>query len=268
MIRYDASNYHQLKRTMLHGVGEALPRQTTYGTFTAAKYGLFPILDTPDQLIQPDDWKQAIADCHRETIFPKYHQIKSAWPTAGWNQGHYGFCWAYGLAAATMDCMQAEGHPPIRLSPFSLGWMVKWRNAGYYLDAAILGAKQRGIASADFVPEYNLNPQSFRKGWQTNALLYRPLEWWDTQPDRAHSMTSQCLTILATGRPCYVSWYWWSHAAEVVALDWDESLKVPVTWTVRNSHAELDFIELTGDRAVPDEAYGVRAISLPFPQEK
>jgi len=264
MQRYDRRNYHQLTKTTIDGAPQALPRVTTYGSRAATDNGLLPTLALRNDLYEPDDYKLVIHDCHRETIFPRYHQARSKWAAAGWNQGHYGYCWAYGLTAATMDCIEAEGHPPVRLAPFSLGWMVKWKNTGYYCDSAIIGARQRGIASADSVPEYNLEPRSFKQGWETDALKYRPLEWWDTKNDTPDSMTSQCLTILATGRPCYVNWYWWGHAAELVAMDWDESLAYPVTLIVRNSHAETDLIELTGHRGIPDEAYGIRTVSLPF----
>jgi len=260
--RYDDSNYHELKRTMCHGMPEAIPRRTSYGSHEADKCGLIPMLDYPDILIDLNDLRDIIENCRVNRVFPQYHQMAAGWATGGWSQSRYGYCWAYGLTAAVMDCREAEGKPAVRLSPFSLGWLVRWQNSGYYLDATIEGARDRGIASAEFVPEYNLSPRSFEDGWEKDARLHRPLEWWDTNKRSDSQMLQQCATILASGRPCYVAYNWWGHALELVGLTYDSRLANNVAWVLRNSHGEDDFIELTGSRGVPDEAYGVRATSL------
>lgn len=264
MKRYDESNYHELSRTVINGMSEALPRRTIYGSREATECGLIPLLDYPDVLIDLADLKEVVKRCHEYQIFACYHQTQSGWADNGWNQSRYGYCWAYSLAASVMDCREAEGQQPVRLAPFSLGWLVNWQNAGYYLDAAIKGARERGIASAEFVPEYNLIPRSYREGWEKNAMRYRPLEWWDTRRSSDSEMLRQCATVLASGRPGYVAYNWWGHAVELVALNWDETLRNNVAWVIRNSHGEDDLIELTGSRGVPDEAYGVRTVSLPF----
>jgi hypothetical protein len=45
-------------------------------------------------------------------------------------------------------------------------------------------------------------------------------------------------------------------------MRWDESLLNNVAFVLRNSHNESDVIELTGSRAVPDEAYGFISTEL------
>jgi hypothetical protein len=260
--RYDDRNYKKLLERGSHaegGLPEALPRRTRYGAASALKAGLVPLEDTPQILIDPKDYKEVIKRCHDDQIFAVYHQKASGVFDTGWNQDGYGFCWAYGLTCAMMDCRALEGRPPIRLAPFSLGWLVGWKNQGFYLDGALAGAKERGIASAEYVPEYNLKPKTFKAGWEDNAKLIRPDEVWDTDPSSTTKMIQHCISILATGRSLYIAHNWWSHALEICGVNWNEKEKYNLEWIHRNSHDEKDVIILTGDRGVPDEAYGIRS---------
>lgn len=256
---YDDSNWQQLLRPPAteDGSPQVLPRVTAYGTDEARACGLIPFEEYPDRVLEWDELPEVIEKCHREKIFPLYH-LEDTGLLKQWYQDGYGYCWAYALAAAVMACRAVEGQPPVKLSPFSLGWLVNWRNSGYYLDRAIAGARQRGLAPVEYVPEYNLRPATFKPGWEQEALKYRPLEWWDTRPrtDR-RLMTLQCATILATGRPTANAYDWWGHAVPCVGMLWRNR---GVIWQVWNSHGD-GVIELGGSRGVPDEAYGVRATS-------
>lgn len=256
--RYDESNYQSLIRSVADGgLPQWYPRQTKYASTEARAYGLTPMEEYPDALIPWEQVPEVIERCHKQQIFPLYHQ-RNAKVMEVWNQDGYGYCWAYGLTAAVMGCRAAEGQPPVRLSPFSLGWLVNWKNNGYYCDRAIAGARERGIAPAEYVPEYVLNTRRFRDGWEAEAKKYRPLEWWDVNTGKSQQdVVRQCLTVLATGRPLYIAYNWWGHALELVGLLWENGR---IVWQVWNSHGD-GVIELTGSRGVPDEAYGVRATS-------
>ena len=257
--RYDDDNFGELFRRPVteDGGPQCLPRRTRYASPEAREMGLVPFEEYPDEIVPWEAVPEVIARCHEEKIFPLYHQERSGLLTK-WDQDGYGFCWAYGLTAAVMGCRAVEGQEPVRLSPFSLGWLVGWRNRGYYCDQAIAGARDRGIAPVDCVPEYALNPRQFNPDWEEAARLYRPLEWWDvaTAADR-QTIVCQCLTILSAGRPLYVAYNWWGHALECVGLLWDSG---DVIWQLQNSHGD-GVIEIAGRRGVPDEAYGVRATS-------
>lgn len=267
--RYNDSNYHELRRrpATFDGRPEVLPRTTLFGSAEAERFGLVPMLDYPDDLVEEKDFKEVIEYCHEQKIFPVYHQKASGVLDDGWNQDGYGYCWAYGLTMAAMDCRALEELAPRRLSPFSLGWLVNWRNTGYYCDRAIAGARERGIASVDYVPEYELNPKRFKDDWEKDALNHRPSQWWDTYKQNDLFMIRQCLTILRTGRAGYVAYNWWSHALEVCGMHWDESELYGIVWDLRNSHGEDDVIQLTGRYGVPDEFYGLQQTSLPRPIE-
>lgn len=265
--RYNTDDPRDLARLIrppatANGMPQCLPRTTVCGSAEAERMGLTPLLDYPDKLIDPADYKEVIERCHEKQLFPMYHHEASHAFDAGWDQNGLGYCWTFGATAATMDARALEGQSPVRLAPTSLGWLVNWRNRGYYCDRTIAGARERGIASADFVPDLSINPREFKEGWEDDALNYRPTEWWDTRWTSEASMIQQAITLLATPRPGYIAYNWWSHALAMVGVRWDEKERNNLVWLPFNSHDD-GIIELTGSRAVPDELYVVRATSLP-----
>jgi hypothetical protein len=242
------------------GSPEVLPRSTAYGSDEAMRMGILPFAEYAPA-VPPDRWKEVIEYCHTQQIFPVYHQ-KRAGLMPPWDQDGYGFCWAYGLTAALMNVREREGQARVRLSPFSLGWLTNWRNAGFFMDRAIAGARQRGIAPVEYVPEYNLRPSTFKPGWEQEALRYRPSEWWDVRTGRGAETVGECLAILSCGTPLYVGYDWWRHALTLVSLEWDERAAYKVTFVLWNSHNGGEFVRIGSARGVPDEAYGLRASLL------
>jgi len=256
MIRIDLDRQWQTlsDASILKG---AIPRQTRYGeSVDAIPYG-----DVVDQLIDPKDYKEVIERCHTEHLFPMYHQ-KASWAPEGfvWNQNGLKYCWAWSLVASLMDVRAREGKSTVLLAPITLGHLVGWRNRGNYLENAIHGLKEVGVSSQSFVPNQHLsNPRSFKEGWKEDRTNYRLGEVWDCDNTSTQSMIQHCTTILSTGTPLYVGYDWWGHAVECVGLEWDESVKNNLIWKIRNSHGENELLELTGRRAVPDEAFGIRS---------
>lgn len=264
MPRYDDTNYQQLLDRGHHtedGRPEALPRRTRYGSREASAYGLRPMADYLTDLVPEDSIEQVIAECHAKKLFPMYH-LEASGLLEPWNQDGFGLCWAYGLTAAVTAAELRQGNAT-RRSPFSLGWMVNWKNRGYYCDKAISGARERGLAPADYVPEYQLDTSKFTAGWETAALDCRPTEWWDVDVSGADMLIiRQVLTGLRDGWASYIAYNWWGHALACVGMRWDTSEKNNVVWIDWNSHDD-GMIELAGNKGVPDEAYIVRATSLP-----
>lgn len=237
------------------------PRHSRYGTSEASSMGLVPVGDYPDTLPDQQDFKAIIEECHAEKIFPMYHMQASKVFDAGWYQKSWGFCWAYGLTANVIGQRSKEGKPPKRLSPFSLAWLVSYKNSGYFCDKAIAGARMSGIATVDFVPEYTTDRSRFKDGWQDNAKLHRPTEWWDVDASNHLQTCRQALSILRTGTPLYIAYEWWRHALSCVGMEWDESQPYGIVWLDWNSHND-GIIRLGGTKGKPDELYGVRATAL------
>lgn len=266
MIEYNDSNIDLLLDHPWYtpdGSPECWPRRTVCGSSQAAAMGLVPVLDYPDELVDWADAKEIIDFCHRQQLFPFYHQ-QAHGLNEYWNQNGLPYCWAWGCACSVMDARAAEGQEPILLAPNSLGWLVNWRSQGFFVDETLVGASQRGIAPASAVPNvHSRNPSTFASDWQEQAMQYRPFEWWDTRKDGDVSMLRQMLTILRTGRSGSVAFNWWGHALTINALEWDESVQHNVKVWLRNSHNEKDCIKLSGSRMIPDEFFGVRSCIHP-----
>lgn len=260
-MRFGDHNYKQLTIPAMAGV---LPRRTRYGHDDAWELGLTPI-EYQDQveLLEWGDLKEALEAAHTERSMPLYHQ-QATWAEPGfrYNQNGIGYCWTWSGTAALMDCRAAEARETVPLAPVSMGYLVGWKDRGNYLESFIEGARKTGVAPVEFVDgkinSHNRNPKSYRDGWEQERLKYRLDETWDTDARSGdRTMILHCATILTqTARPLYATWGWWGHAVECVGMAWDESQQNNIKWLLRNSHNENDFIELTGSRGVPDEAYG------------
>jgi hypothetical protein len=259
IIRIDADKQWQEladSEQKKNGFVAALPRRIEYGKAPL----LIPYGEAyPDDLVDPKDYKEVIADCHARQIFAVYHQ-HATWAPPGfkWNQNGLGYCWAWGGTACLMDCLAREHRKFSLLSPITMGWLVNWANRGNYLSSMIEGLMTRGVAEMSYTPDmHSRSYKSYKAGWEDNALLHRLDKVFDTDPRK---MTQHAISVMArTGSGGYIAYNWWGHALECVGVRWDESVVNNLVWLIRNSHDEDDIIEMTGNRAVPDEFYGFAA---------
>ena len=263
MIRINCDEQWKSLREKAKPLRGVIPRITAYGDAP----NLTPYGEAyPDGLVDPKDYKDVIQHCHDEQIFPVYHQHASWAPTGfRWNQNGLGYCWTWGGTGGVMDCRAREGKPTVLLAPVSMGYLVGWKNRGNYLESFVEGAMNHGIAPAEYVPnQHSPNPKNFKAGWEEAALNFRIAEAWDTD---VRNMIQHAISILRTGTPGYIAYNWWGHALSVVGVKWDESQVNNLIWLLRNSHDENDIIEMTGNRAVPDEFIGIRATENIFDRE-
>ena len=221
--------------------------------------------DSPNLLVNPKDYKEVVNTCNDRQIFARYHQERS-WAPPGfrWNQNGLPYCWAWSLVAALMDQRAREGKPTVLLAPISLGPAVGFRNEGNYLEATIKYVMERGVCSVEYAPIetwHTRNSRGFKRGWEDDALQYRPNpdDVWTMDNSSKMAMIQHCITNLRQGDPLYIAYYWWGHALELIGLVWNEAVENNLEFIVRNSHDESEPIVLTGLRAVPDEAYGILA---------
>ena len=249
-------NYHLVP----HEVG-VIGRYIEYGSEEALSRGMIPVEDQADMLIPEDEWKERIQEAHLQQTMPiHYFAAQKVKPKS---QGNTNYCWAYGISTALEAMMLKENQKYVRLAPATLGWLVNWRNRGFYLSETIAGAAREGIASSEFAKDGTTNKNTFKKGWQENRLKYKPHEWWDTI-GKAFSkvgMMRQCVSLLLNGLPGYIAYNWWGHALAMLGVQWDESKKYNIKWLAWNSHND-GLVELDGDRGIPDEFYAVRSANF------
>jgi len=230
-----------------------LPRFIEYGSDQAIRRGLYPLGDYPDKLIPEDEWKERIAEANEKKIFPIHYFQEFGVPAK--SQTPTNFCWAYGMTSTVEAVRILENQPYRRLAPATLGWLVNWKNAGYYLTETIVGAAKRGIASSEFAPDGVYTTAKFKDGWEQDALNNKPSEWFDLQKS---NMVKHAVSLLLIGVPLYIAYNWWGHALMMAGVEWAEGELHNLKWIAWNSHGDGK-IELTGSKGVPDEAYGPRS---------
>ncbi len=227
--------------------------------------GLVPLEERISPTISWDQVPKVIETCHANKLFPVYHLDKSgALKKNGrrdWDQDGYPYCWAYGACCAIMASRASLGYKDVvRLSPFSLAWLVNYRMTGYYLDETLAACVSRGVAPVEYVPEYNRNPSTYKENWQDVALDYRVQEWWDIDTRKTQQdVTIQCLAVLSAGVPLYAAYNWWGHAICISGMTYENGT---VGWIVENSHGESGPIIIKSPKGVPDEAYAPRVITV------
>ncbi len=238
-----------------------LPRFLEYGSVHAEHQGIVPVGDSLDKLVPKDEWKERINEANRLKMFPIHYFEKAN--VVGKNQASTNFCWAYGISSCVeaVDLMQVQVYE--RLAPATLGWLVNWKNQGYWCSEAIKGAAKKGIASSKFARDGVSHYKYFEKDWESDCPNHKPLEWFDTigtdsRRRNEEEQVAQCVSLLLTPSPLYIAYNWWSHALMMAGLIWDETQKYNLRWVAWNSHND-GRIELTGSRGVPDEAYAPRS---------
>ena len=236
-----------------------LPRYVEYGSPEAREHGMTPFADTPDQLIPWDEMKERVNLANEQRQMPIHYMEANG--AQAHNQGGTNYCWAYGITTCIEALRPMENQAFRRLGPAGLGWLVGWKNRGYYLSATVKGALERGVPSAEFVGDGIHNPREFKRGWEADALNHKPCEFTDLDRTSEKFMAQQCATMLVAGCPNYVAYNWWSHALAQVGVVWDEKQKYNLRWINWNSHND-GRIEMTGSKGVPDEAYAVRVTTV------
>jgi len=255
MLRITDDNWRNFQQQ-----GGILKREIAYGSPQARQRGATPISDDLDVLIPWDEMKERINEANEKRQMAMHHLIDAG--ARPHNQGRTKYCWAYGLALCVEAGRPLQNMPYRRLGPASLGWLVGWRNRGYYLIEAIKAANQRGFARAELVPDGTTDPRRFGPDWEADALNNRPLAFTDLDRSRGgKSMAQQVASLLVAGKPLYTAYDHLGHAMSRVGVVWDETQKYNLRWYEWNSHGD-GLIEMTGSRAIPDEAYGVGSVSF------
>ena len=241
-----------------------LPRYVPYGSLQAVSLALIPVDQQPDVLVPKDQWKERIEEANAKRMFPIHFLEKAKAPAK--NQAWTNYCWAYALASVLEALGLMQGRLYRRLAAATLGRLVNFKNQGYWLTEALSGAKEFGIASSLFAQDGTTDERTFKPGWEADGLNNRPLEWFDTvgvdnRRRNEEEQVHQCVSLLLSPTPLFQAHFWWGHAVMGAGLIWDPKQKYNLRWVAVNSHGD-GRIELTGSRGVPDEAYGLRAMTF------
>lgn len=245
----------------VHGTQEVEARDYKHrplGSIPGITYAGFELSDRPDQLIQPKDYEDRLAQAHRDKTLPMYHQYNTWAPENefAYYQNGLGYCWTWSGTGCFMDLRAILGLSTILLAPVSMGFLVNWANRGNYLESFIRGAQQRGICPAVNGDVNSTNRSStFWQQYEEQRINFRLGEVWDINTRNAAACVQECLSCLCYSLPIYIAYNWWSHALNLTALMWDTTKLDNLLWLIRNSHGEKKVIVLEGTKARPSEAY-------------
>lgn len=265
MIIINDSNWRTLlkPRHTIDGSPECLPRRSVYGSRVAQNMGLRPLDDYPQMLIDPKDYKDAILEAHRLKVMPMYRVLET-WRKVNprWNQNGLPWCWTWGCTGAFMTTRAGEKKKTVIFAPNSLGWLVNWEARGFFIDETAAGLRERGVASAAFVPDFlSRNPRTFKAGWEEDAFKNRfTSDLYDTDNSSVARMIQHCVTLLCSGISLYIAYDWWGHALECVGVNWNDN--GVLDWVDSNSHNEDQLLLIQGTRGVPSEAIGCPSTEL------
>lgn len=240
----DDSNYAEyVQLAARDGEFGCLPRRSEIGE---AEY--CAVFADAVPLIPKDEWPGRIAAMAGR--FPR--ALIEDTPIVSMSQNGLPYCWAWGLAQAMMAVRAQQGQDYIEFAPESLGAVVSFRKQGFYPERAIKWAAENGVCTRQYVPLHSINPSRYGDGWQENAKLHRPTEWFDLG---GRDMWSETVTALLLGFPIYVGYNFWSHAVmldELVIVNGEICVSGPNSWG-----RDQRFI-LKGSRKIPSQAFAPR----------
>lgn len=253
---YDTDNIDDFNALMAMrpiGAPQVFPRLSRYDSPQAEAIGLIPVEAGIDQLLQPDQYEDALKHAHEQQTLPIYH-MHATWRPHGmeWLQKSLLYCWTWSGTGWVMTTRAMEGKPTVLLAPVSMGYLVGWSNRGNYLESFIEGARQDGICPA---VDGDFNSQnrsaSYWAQFAAQRKLYRIDQVWDCN---VAAMKQHCVSGLCYGRSGYAAWNYLSHAMELVSIRIESGVWY---WDISNSHPtdKGEVITMTGSRAAPDECY-------------
>lgn len=182
------------------GACGCLPRKTEFGASpyaSAAPIDLIPWEEMPDR----------IADQERNES-----SLEHIWKDSGigiLNQNPLSYCWVFSAGMALMMERAIMGLPHVSLSPSSVGApIVGYQNRGWYVEEALRGLINQGMASTDFVPATTTRANDFKAGWRDDAAKYKVTAWVELPPNNLQAQ----LTMLLLNRPLAVGLDWWGHS--------------------------------------------------------
>jgi len=223
--------------------------------YDAVPLGAIPctIPFTADFPIIPEkEWPERIAAMQGAFI----SNIYTGTPEEDFQNG-LGYCWNFSLGQAVKGARDRAGLPHVDLCTESLGWLVNWKNAGYYCGKALEGLAQRGMCDRSFSPQrYNLKSSTWKAGWEQEALNHRVVESWELG---RINMRQEVVSALLYGHGVYVGLNRFSHAM------WQTEIRLVggklAVWSP-NTHGPGNDWLLAGTTWIPNEAYVIRTTTF------
>jgi hypothetical protein len=141
------------------------------------------------------------------------------------------------------------------LGPESIKGTFGWADEGSTLDDAMEFVVKNGMATRDFIPQYEFNPNRFKPGWQEAAKDCVPLEFYRLG---SVDMYDETVSALLNGDAVWNAVNFMAHA-----MDAEELQKHGNEFGIweRNSWQPDDDMLLLGRQKIFRDAYVVREVT-------
>ncbi len=272
LIIIDDDNYKQyLGDAVVDGQRKArglVPRD--YSKNPKGSFGAKPFNPKEMPLIPRSEWSDRIKEGNRTKSFLS-HLRRTSGPGGkhipSLDQNGQGYCWNYSAVFALMMARVVHGFGYERLSAHAGACVIKnFRDDGGWSGEAIQFLMDRGCPTVEEWPEKSMNRRHNTDELWAKARARRITESWIEldSPVWDRDLTfDQLMTCLLNRIPCPVDYNWWGHS--VCALDPVEiepgsfGIRPINSWT--DNYGDLGEFVLRGQKAIPDNAAGVRVIA-------
>jgi hypothetical protein len=267
-----------------------------YSRFPRGHYAGVAAVDVP--LIDKGEYSSRIAD--KVANASQISDVMLARSVPCLDQDGKGYCWAHSSTGCVMAARALMNEPTVELSAYAVACVIKsYRDEGGWGAESADWIAANGVPSSQFWPQRSMDRSNDNAAMRANAALHKITgQWADLsagQYDRNLTF-DQVVTLLLSGEPVVGDFNWWSHSVMLAdAVDGASQRQTtrsastgkltnlqefeaawgvndPVTAGIgirfRNSwgdsYGNKGFSVLTGSKAVPDGAVGIRSV-LPSP---
>lgn len=217
-------------------------------------------------LIPRSEWSARIKEKERTESNLSHILRRANIPST--DQNGNGYCWAY----STVGCVQAirafNGQRHITLNAHSVAATIKrGADQGGWCGLSARFLMERGVApmgsGENQWPEHSRDYSRLEPKCRERMAQFRVTEGWidltlaDYDQEMTFDMVASCLLA---NIPCAVDFNWWGHsvmACDLVDLgNGQYGIRFRNSWT--DSYGDKGFAVLTGSKAIPNGAVGLR----------
>lgn len=218
-------------------------------------------------LIPRSEWSARIAEKERTGSNLSSLLRRAGIPST--DQNGNGYCWAYSTTGCIQAVREFNGQPYIPLNAHSVAATIKQgADQGGWCGLSCRFLMEHGVApmgsGADQWPEHSRDYRRYEPRCRDRMAQFKLSEGWIdlSKRDYDQEMTlDQVISCLLAGIPCALDFNWWSHSVmgcDAVDLGNNQyGIRIRNSW--RDSWGDKGFSVLTGSKARPDNAVGLRA---------
>jgi hypothetical protein len=180
-------------------------------------------------------------------------------PIPSRDQNGKGYCWAHSSTSAAMIVRAINNEPYADLSAYAVACIIKnYQDQGGNGADSLEWIAKNGIPTSQFWPQQSMSRANDTPAMRANAALHKFTQWMDLDPSQ---MKAQLVTCLLLGFPVVSDFNWWGHSVCTIDLVSINPFTTRIWNSWSDSWSQNGTGLLQGNKAVPDNALGARAMT-------